>query len=73
MEGVPVLIVRDGNLLREVLKLERLTLEEVRGAAREQGIADLSDVKIGVLEPDGKFSFVRFDERRSHAAPEHRT
>ena len=62
LEGVPVLIVRDGNLLREVLKLERLTLEEVRGAAREQGIADLSDVKIGVLEPDGKFSFVRKGE-----------
>jgi uncharacterized membrane protein YcaP (DUF421 family) len=61
LEGVPVLILQDGRLLDDVLKIERLTLEDVRGAAREQGIADLQNVKFGVLEPDGKFSFVRKD------------
>ena len=33
------------------------------GEARQQGIADIADIRYGVLEPDGRFSFVRFDGR----------
>jgi uncharacterized protein DUF421 len=62
LEGVPVLIVQDGKPLEEILKIERLTLDEVKGAAREKGISDLSHVRLGVLEPDGKFSFAKKDE-----------
>jgi uncharacterized membrane protein YcaP (DUF421 family) len=62
LEGVPVLIVQDGKPLEEILKIERLTLDEVKGAAREQGISDLAHVRLGVLEPDGRFSFVKKDE-----------
>jgi uncharacterized membrane protein YcaP (DUF421 family) len=61
LEGTPVLIVNEGQPLDEVLRIERLTLEEVKDAAREQGIDDLADVKVGVLESDGKFSFIRRD------------
>lgn len=39
--------------------MERLTFEEVAEAARVQGIASLSRVAVGILEPDGKFSFIR--------------
>jgi uncharacterized membrane protein YcaP (DUF421 family) len=67
VEGVPVVIVSDGQMVTESMRLERLTEDEVVSAAREQGIADVSDVRFGVLEPDGKFSFVRFD--REHAPP----
>ena len=59
IEGVPVIVLRDGRPLDGVLELERLTLDEVREAARNQGISDLAQVKIGVLEPDGKFSFIK--------------
>lgn len=58
IEGVPVLVIRDGQLLDEVMRLERLTLEEVREEARNQGIDDLRRVRAGVVEPDGKFSFI---------------
>lgn len=58
LEGVPVVIVRDGRPLHEVLKIERLSLSEVSEAAREQGIGDLAEVEIAVIEPDGKFSFI---------------
>jgi uncharacterized membrane protein YcaP (DUF421 family) len=61
IEGVPVVVLRDGRPLPEVLKLERLTLDELREGARNQGISDLAHVSIGVLEPDGKFSFIRAD------------
>jgi uncharacterized membrane protein YcaP (DUF421 family) len=58
-EGVPVVVIHNGSPLDEVLKIERLTLDEVCEAARNQGITDLAEVDIGVLEPDGKFSFLK--------------
>jgi uncharacterized membrane protein YcaP (DUF421 family) len=61
-EGLSVVIVRDGKLQRELLKIERLTEEEVKEAAREQGIADLRAVSVGILESDGKFSFIKKSE-----------
>ena len=64
-EGRPVIILRDGRLFEDVISVERLTVDEVKDAAREQGIADLEGVRLGVLESDGKFSFIREDERRS--------
>ena len=59
MEGVPVVVIHRGRPLGEVLAIERLTLEEICEAARNQGITDLAEVDIGVLEPDGKFSFLK--------------
>jgi uncharacterized membrane protein YcaP (DUF421 family) len=58
-EGVPVVVIRRGRPLEEVLRIERLTLDEVCEAARNQGIEDLAEVEFGVLEPDGKFSFLK--------------
>jgi uncharacterized membrane protein YcaP (DUF421 family) len=58
LEGVPVVIIRDGDVLAEFLAAERMTREEVMEAARNQGIDDLAKVKLGVLEPDGKLSFL---------------
>jgi uncharacterized membrane protein YcaP (DUF421 family) len=57
-QGLPVIVVRDGRVQRQAMDLERVTEDEVREAAREQGIADLRDVAVGVLETDGKYSFV---------------
>jgi len=66
IEGVPVIVVDDGALVPNVLEVERLDEEEVLSSAREQGIADVRDIRFGVLEPDGTFSFVRYD-REQHA------
>ena len=62
LEGVPLVIVRDGELIHPVLKRERLLPEEVLEEARLQGIDHLRSVKVGVLEPDGKFSFIKAAE-----------
>lgn len=61
IEGAPVVVVLDGQPVDKVLELERLTLGEVCEAARAQGIADLGEVKVGILETDGKFSFITAD------------
>jgi uncharacterized membrane protein YcaP (DUF421 family) len=59
LEGLPVVIVRDGEVLDEFLHAERMTLDELKEEARNQGVADLAGVKVGVLEPDGKVSFLQ--------------
>jgi uncharacterized membrane protein YcaP (DUF421 family) len=38
--------------------------EDLKDAAREQGIADIADIDIGVLESDGKLSFLLTSGKR---------
>ncbi|MGH9277223.1 MAG: DUF421 domain-containing protein [Acidimicrobiales bacterium] len=66
-EGFPVVVVHNGEPVDEVLALERVTLDEVKEEARKAGIDDLSGVRIGVLEPDGKFSFLTSDTEQHQA------
>lgn len=59
LAGEPVIVLRDGKPLEDRLRLERLTIEDLNEAARIEGIGDLTDVQIAVLETDGKFSFIK--------------
>ena len=59
--GVPSVVMRDGEPLDQMLRAQRLTMDDLAEAAREQGIEDLRDVKIAVLEPDGKLNFITGD------------
>ena len=61
LEGVPVVVLHDGEPLMDALKMERVTLEELKEGARSQGIADLAEVRVAVVEPDGRFSFIQRD------------
>ncbi|MEX1207052.1 MAG: YetF domain-containing protein [Acidimicrobiia bacterium] len=56
--GRPVMVVRDGQILTEIVERERMAAEDILAAAREQGFADLSGISVAVLEDDGKLSFV---------------
>jgi uncharacterized membrane protein YcaP (DUF421 family) len=58
VEGRPAVVLYHGRLLDQVMKRERMTDDEVRESARKQGIADLHDVRVAVLEIDGKLSFI---------------
>ena len=64
IEGRPVVVFHQGKWLDEVLRVERLNRDEVLEAARSQGIQDLAAVRLGVLEPDGRFSFLKADEEQ---------
>jgi uncharacterized membrane protein YcaP (DUF421 family) len=70
VEGVPIVVVKDGQPIMEALRIERVTVEEVLEAAREQGTENLRDVKVAVLEPDGRFSFIKRDAKEQNPAPE---
>ena len=58
LEGHPTLLVADGEILRENLRRQRMTVEELRAEARQQSIASLDDVRFAVLETNGKISFI---------------
>jgi uncharacterized membrane protein YcaP (DUF421 family) len=70
IRGVPVVIVRKGQVVKEAMRLERLGLEELLEGAREQGIDDLAKVKLAVLEPDGKLSFIQFEDGQDQGQPD---
>ena len=70
VEGVPVVVVKEGRPLEESLRLERMPLEDLIESARESGIDDLSKVRIALLEPDGRFSFIKYDDSDDQSGPE---
>ena len=61
----PSLLVRDGEVLDAALARERMTLDEVAQAVRQQGIGSLSDAGDVVLETDGSLSVVQRPGDRS--------
>lgn len=70
IEGLPVIVIRDGEPIQEAMRLERVTMADLVTVARNQGIGDLADVRIAVLEPDGRFSFIKRTEDDAPRQPE---
>lgn len=58
LEGYPIVLIEDGNLIERNMKRERLTREELAKEARGQQIESLGDVKWAVLETSGTISFI---------------
>jgi uncharacterized membrane protein YcaP (DUF421 family) len=58
IEGVPLVLVEDGKVIDQTLALEQMPIAELQEAARQQGIADLASVRLAILEPSGKISFI---------------
>jgi uncharacterized membrane protein YcaP (DUF421 family) len=59
LEGRPTIVVSRGQVDQEVLRHESLPYADLIEAARENGIRDLRDVELAVIENDGTFSFFR--------------
>ncbi|MBK5306503.1 MAG: DUF421 domain-containing protein [Frankiaceae bacterium] len=62
IEGMPVVVVEDGTLCKDVMHYERVDRTELLEAMREQGIDDIAKIRVGVLEPNGKYSFFTAEE-----------
>ena len=54
----PAVIIKEGKYISDVLKREGVTQDECEMAIREHGMGDVTEVKLGVLEPDGTISIV---------------
>ncbi len=58
VEGEPALLISNGVVLHRTLKHEHIDIQELNQAARENGLADLTEVQMAVLEIDGSMSIV---------------
>ena len=58
LEGEPIVIIADGNLVERNLRAQRMTLEEVATEARLQQIGSFEDIRWAVLESNGRLSFL---------------
>jgi len=58
LDGEPVVVVEDGKPIPRNLARNRITLEELLAAARQEQIATLDDVQWAVLETRGRISFI---------------
>jgi uncharacterized membrane protein YcaP (DUF421 family) len=68
IRGTPVVVMRNGAPVGEVMRRQRLAMDDVMAAAREQGIRRLSDVDLAVLETDGKISFFEAEKGSDDAS-----
>lgn len=61
LEGTPTIVVKDGELVRRGMRLERMNEKDVLGALRTQGVRDLREVQLAAVEHDGTVSVIPFD------------
>jgi uncharacterized membrane protein YcaP (DUF421 family) len=59
LEGYPIVVIQDGELLDENLKRDRMTPDDVAEEMRMQQIASFKDVQWAILETNGQISFVK--------------
>ena len=61
----PLLLVKEGVVLRRNLKSELLTLDDLMEQLREQGVSDVKQVQRCYLEADGHLSVLRRDQQQT--------
>jgi len=66
LEPRPLLLIRDGRILRRNLRHELLTVDDLESQLRQRNIGSIGDVRRAYMESDGRFSFVT---REPAAAP----
>jgi uncharacterized membrane protein YcaP (DUF421 family) len=69
IRGKPVVVVREGRLLPVAARQQRFTESDLLATARQQGIRDLTDIELAILESDGKVSFFTATQQ-SQGAPD---
>jgi len=60
-EALPAIVINRGRLVEDALHKDRIRTDEILSEMRKAGIERLDMIKWGVLEPDGRLSFVRYD------------
>jgi uncharacterized membrane protein YcaP (DUF421 family) len=65
VDGEPVVVIQNGQVLEGNLKLLRLRTDDLSSMLRVQGIFDLSKVEFAVLEPHGELSVLKRSQHRA--------
>ena len=62
----PTILMQDGEVIEANIQREHIERDEIRMAAREHGLADLSEVDMAILEPDGSMSIIPRERGKMH-------
>lgn len=58
IQGRPVIMIKDGRIIRENLGKEKFNVDDLMQELRKQGVRDVNEVESGILEPSGGFSVI---------------
>ena len=61
LEAPPMVLVRNGKLLRRNMRKEYITPDEIMAKLREHGIDKLDAVKVATMESDGEITVIQHD------------
>ena len=59
IKGESELLIHNGQIMRKVMRKNRLSEHEVENLMRQNGAFKLEDVKVGILERNGKLSILK--------------
>ena len=65
LEGRPQILVHNGVMNEVILASERITQHELMAAVRQAGLTDLADVRVAILENNGRINVIQ----RERVAP----
>lgn len=60
--GRPVVLIKNGRIIKDNLKKEKFNVDDLMQELRKQGIRDLDEVDMGILESCGGFSVLLKEE-----------
>lgn len=63
LDGTPIVVFRDGVWNEGAMRRLRLQQADLRTAARQQGLDDLADIAVAIVERDGTLSVI--EKRKS--------
>jgi uncharacterized membrane protein YcaP (DUF421 family) len=61
LEGKPTIVIRDGEFDYKGMRAERMNEPEVLAHLREEGIHDMREVHLAIVETDGAVSVLKHD------------
>ena len=61
LRPAPLPLIKEGRVLRQNLRREMITMEELLGQLREQGVESVGEVKRCCLEGDGHVSVIKYE------------
>lgn len=62
MDGKPSVIIRNGKIVPEVVKRQKLNIYDILEEVREKGILDLNEIEYAILENNGDISVFTKEE-----------
>ena len=61
--GHPVVVIKDGTILKEQLKSLRISYEDLYSLLRQQEAFDIGNIRYAIVEPNGSLSVMTNEER----------